>query len=83
MLPQFIKKDDPSDVSNYRPISLLNTLGKVLEKIVHKHVFNFFRDHNIITIYSLVLFPVIPLLTSLQIYIILFAKLLMRERKFL
>ena len=43
------KKDDPSDVSNYRPISLLNTLGKVLEKIVHKHVFNFFRDYNIIT----------------------------------
>ena len=26
------KKDDPSIVSNYRPISLLNTFGKVLEK---------------------------------------------------
>ena len=26
------KKDDPSDVSNYRPISLLSTIGKVLEK---------------------------------------------------
>ena len=25
-------KDDPSDVSNYRPISLLSTIGKVLEK---------------------------------------------------
>ena len=24
-------------------------MGKVLEKIVHKHVFNFFRDYNIIT----------------------------------
>ena len=43
------KKDDPSDVSNYRPISLLNTIGKVFEKIVHKHVFNFFRDNNILT----------------------------------
>ena len=43
------KKDDPSVVSNYRPISLFNILGKVLEKIVRKHVFNFFRDHNIIT----------------------------------
>ena len=31
------KKDDPSVVSNYRPISLLRTVGKVLEKIVHKH----------------------------------------------
>ena len=26
------KKNEPSDVSNYRPISLLNTIGKVLEK---------------------------------------------------
>ena len=43
------KKDDPSDVSNYRPISLLSTIGKVLEKIVHKYVFNFFRDNEVIT----------------------------------
>lgn len=43
------KKDDPSDVSNYRPISLLNTLGKVFEKIVHKHLFNFLSSHKIIT----------------------------------
>ena len=26
------KKDDPSLVSNYRPISLLNTIGKVMVK---------------------------------------------------
>ena len=43
------KKDDPFDVSNYRPISLLNTIGKVFEKIVHKHVFNFVSDNNILT----------------------------------
>ena len=43
------KKNDPSDVSNYRPISLPSTVGKVLEKIVHKYVFNFFRDNNVIT----------------------------------
>ena len=43
------KKDDPSCVSSYRPISLLNTIGKVLEKVIHEHVFNFFRDHNILT----------------------------------
>ena len=43
------KKDDPSDVSNYRPISLLSTVGKVLEKIVHKYLFNFFRNNNILT----------------------------------
>lgn len=43
------KKDDPSLVSNYRPISLLSTVGKTMEKIVHKHLFNYFKDHNIIT----------------------------------
>ena len=43
------KKDDPSDVSNYIPISLFSTIGKFLEKIVHKYVFNFFRDNEVIT----------------------------------
>ena len=43
------KKDDPSELSNYRPISVLSTVGKVLEKIVHKHVFNFFQENHIIT----------------------------------
>ena len=28
-----LKKDDPSSVSNYRPISLLNTNGKAVEKL--------------------------------------------------
>ena len=28
------KKNDPSDVSNYRPISLLSSICKVLEKII-------------------------------------------------
>ena len=43
------KKDDPSAVSNYRPISLLSAVGKVLEKVVHKHLFNYVRDHDILT----------------------------------
>ena len=43
------KEDDPSIVSYYRSISLLNTLGKVLEKNVHKYVFNFCRDKSIIS----------------------------------
>ena len=43
------KKDDKSDISNYRPISLLNTIGKVFEKLVNKHVYNFFVSNNIIS----------------------------------
>ena len=43
------KKDDPSMISNYRPIAILSTIGKVLEKIVHKNLFNFTRDHEILT----------------------------------
>ena len=35
------KKDDPSEVSNDRPIALLNTIGQFFEKLVHKHVFIF------------------------------------------
>ena len=43
------KKDDTSNVSNYRPISLLNTIGKVMKTLVHKHVFNFFLSNNAIS----------------------------------
>ena len=43
------KKDDLSLVCNYRPISLLSSIGKVMEKIIHKHMFNYFNDHSIIT----------------------------------
>ena len=43
------KKDDPSDCRNYRPISLSSTVGKVLEKVIHKHVFNFLNINKFIS----------------------------------
>ena len=43
------KTNDPSEMLNYIPISLLRTVGKALEKIVHKHLFNCLRDNHVIT----------------------------------
>ena len=43
------KKDCPSDVKNYRPISLISVVGKVLERCVYKHIHNYLLDYKIIT----------------------------------
>ena len=43
------KKDDPSLVGNYRSISLLSAIGKVIENIVHKQMFNFHLYRHAIT----------------------------------
>ena len=45
----FIKKGPENLCNNYRPVSPLSCVGKVLEKIVFKHVFNFFRDNIVIS----------------------------------
>jgi hypothetical protein len=34
----FLKKDDKYNPSNYRPISLLNCVGKVMERVVYKYI---------------------------------------------
>ena len=36
------------EVVNYRPISLLMTISKLLEKIIYIHVYSFLEDHNIL-----------------------------------
>ena len=43
------KKDDKSLPSNYRPISLLSTVGKLLERCIHKHIYNYVMEHKLIT----------------------------------
>ena len=48
VLPLF-KKGSKSDVNNYRPVSILPAPSKILEKIVLKKVYNYFRDHNVLT----------------------------------
>ena len=43
------KKDDRDLVTNYHPVSLLNTDSKVFEKIVFKYVYNHLKDNFVLT----------------------------------
>ena len=43
------KKDNPSKVNNYRLISLISVLGKVMERCIYNHVYNFLLKNSIIT----------------------------------
>ena len=47
VIPIF-KSGDDFIPSNYRPISLLSTLSKILEKIVHKRLLSFLDKHQIL-----------------------------------
>ena len=46
------KSGDPSLPSNYRPVSLLNNIEKVLERIIFKHVYNYLKDTDFFTPYQ-------------------------------
>ena len=47
VVPVF-KKDSKLDYSNYRPISLLSNIEKILEKLMYKRLYTF-RDNKNIT----------------------------------
>ena len=42
------KSGDKSDVSNYRPISILSPISKILEKLIHVRSINFFNKHSVL-----------------------------------
>jgi hypothetical protein len=46
VIPLF-KKLDPSMFDNYRPISLLPSLSKIIEKVVHKQIYEYFHQHKL------------------------------------
>jgi len=46
VIPLF-KKDDEKIPSNYRPISLLSILNKILEKLISKRLYDFFNQSSI------------------------------------
>ena len=43
-----IKKDSKLDHSNYRLISLLSNIEKILEKLMYKILYTFLNNNNII-----------------------------------
>ena len=43
------KKDSPGILKNYRPISLISIVGKVMERCVYKHIYNFLLENRIIS----------------------------------
>lgn len=46
------KKGDTSLPSNYRPISLISCVGKVMERIIFKYVYNHLHSNNLIYKYQ-------------------------------
>ena len=42
------KSGDKSDVSYYRPISILSPISKILEKLIHVRSINFFNKHSVL-----------------------------------
>ena len=46
------KNDDKSNPSNYRPISLLSCVGKVMERVVYKNIYNHIIDNSLLYPYQ-------------------------------
>ena len=43
------KEGNPDDPSNYRPISLLPSLGKIMERVVHTQLYAYITSHHILS----------------------------------
>ena len=42
------KKDDQTVISNNRPISLLRTISKIIERIMHSQLYAYLNKNNLI-----------------------------------
>lgn len=43
------KKGQTTDPNNYRPISILPALSKIIEKVLSKQIYNYFETHNLLS----------------------------------
>ena len=46
------KKGNRSDINNYRPISLMSCVGKLVERILFKNIFNYLKSNELLSIYQ-------------------------------
>ncbi|KAK3101624.1 hypothetical protein FSP39_004973 [Pinctada imbricata] len=46
------KKENSALIKNYRPISLLSIIGKVMEKCIFKYLHNFVLDHSVLSVHQ-------------------------------
>ena len=46
------KKGDRHICTNYRPVSLLSCIGKLMERCVHNHVFGYLKENNLLTLHQ-------------------------------
>ena len=46
IIPIFKNKGSPQDCSNYRPISLISNLSKIIEKLLYQCLYAFLNEHN-------------------------------------
>ena len=48
LIMSLFKKGNTNMSSNYIPIALLSCVGKLMERVVYKHLYNFFVENNLI-----------------------------------
>ena len=49
IIKPIFKDGDKKEPANHRPISLLNAISKILEKIIHKQVYQYFLENNLLS----------------------------------
>ena len=49
LLIPLYKKGDPEDMNNYRPISLLSVIAKIIERLAKNYFVEFLEEHSLIS----------------------------------
>ena len=45
---RLFKKGKKAELTNYRPISILSSFSKIIEKVIYKQLLNHLNNHNIL-----------------------------------